>query len=159
MNHYHVDEKALPERFLSGTLPPAEHCEFALHYQECEECRDRVELARIWLEEGLTVQAGTSAHDPPLSKSSGRPRPDPNFHDSWQPVAVARLTAMLAIAIHYSQIQRPFEPEEPIPMRARFVAQWTPWQLVAFASAAALVLVLIPATYFLWEFQKLGAFR
>jgi hypothetical protein len=153
MNHCYVDERALPERFLTGTLPPDEHCAFALHYQECEECRDRVELARIWLDEGLMVH-GANTRD----KNLHRPRPEPGFYDSWQPAAVARLTAMLAIAIHYSQIQRPFEPED-IPLRARFVAQWTPWQLFAFASAAALVLVLIPATYFLWEFQKLGAFR
>jgi hypothetical protein len=158
MNHCYVDERALPERFLTGTLPPDEHCAFALHYQECEECRDRVELARIWLEDGFMVQQRhweTGAQN----KSLARRKPPLLFYDSWQPAAVARLTAMLAIAIHYSQIQRPFEPEEPIPLRARFVAQWTPWQLLAFASAAALVLVLIPATFFLWEFQKIAPGR
>lgn len=44
---------------------------------------------------------------------------------------------------------------ERIPFRARFVAQFTPWQLVMILAGAALLLLAIPTAYFLWQ---LGVF-
>ena len=159
MNHCYVDERALPERFLTGTLAPDERDAFARHFQQCEECQDRVELARIWLEDGLVHHSFWSSSPGSITgKTLVRRRPQFYFFDSWQPATVARLAAMLAVALQYSKTARGYRNDD-IPLRARFVAQWTPWQLFAFASAAALVLVLIPATYFLWEFQRLAAAR
>jgi hypothetical protein len=38
---------------------------------------------------------------------------------------------------------------------AQFVMQFEPWHLVLLGALSGLLLVLIPATYFLWELQKL----
>jgi hypothetical protein len=42
-------------------------------------------------------------------------------------------------------------PPKPLPFRARFVAQFKPWQLVILLAAAAVFLLAIPTAYFLWE--------
>ena len=39
----------------------------------------------------------------------------------------------------------------PPPMRVRFVEQFKPWQLLVLFAAAALLLLLIPTAYFLWQ--------
>lgn len=39
-------------------------------------------------------------------------------------------------------------PEIPLP--ARFVAQFKPWQLLLILVAAAMLLLLVPVAYFLW---------
>ncbi len=41
--------------------------------------------------------------------------------------------------------------QKPLPLRARFVAQFKPWQLVILLAAAAVFLLAIPTAYFLWE--------
>ena len=41
----------------------------------------------------------------------------------------------------------------PLPFRSRFVAQFTPWQIVMIFAVAALLLLLIPTAYFLWQLQ------
>ena len=41
------------------------------------------------------------------------------------------------------------------PLRARFVAAYTPLQLFLLLAAAAMILVLIPCMYFLWELHVL----
>lgn len=43
----------------------------------------------------------------------------------------------------------------PPPLRARFVAAFSPWQLFLMLAAAALLLILIPGGYFLWELHAL----
>ena len=49
--------------------------------------------------------------------------------------------------------QIPQQPQPPL--RARFVAAYTPWQLFLMLTAAAMLLVLIPLGYFLWELHVL----
>ena len=38
-----------------------------------------------------------------------------------------------------------------VPFRARFVAQFTPWQLTMMLLGAAIFLLAIPTAYFLWQ--------
>jgi hypothetical protein len=38
-----------------------------------------------------------------------------------------------------------------VPFRARFVAQFTPWQLAMMLLGAAVFLLAIPTAYFLWQ--------
>ena len=48
-------------------------------------------------------------------------------------------------------------PEQEIPLRARFIAHFRPWQLVVIFAAAALLLLAIPTAYFFWELSQLAA--
>jgi anti-sigma factor RsiW len=47
-------------------------------------------------------------------------------------------------------------PEQEIPLRARFIAHFRPWQLVVIFAAAALLLLAIPTAYFFWELSRLA---
>jgi hypothetical protein len=46
-----------------------------------------------------------------------------------------------------------------VPLRARFVAQFKPWQLVVMFVAAALLLLAIPTAYFFWVLERVNALR
>jgi hypothetical protein len=46
-----------------------------------------------------------------------------------------------------------------LPRRARFVAQFRPWQLVVLFAVAALLLLAVPTAYFWWELARLTARR
>jgi hypothetical protein len=50
-------------------------------------------------------------------------------------------------------------PVEELPRRARFVAQFQPWQLVVIFAVAALLLLALPTAYFFWELSRLTAQR
>jgi|SRR5580704_8552532 hypothetical protein len=43
---------------------------------------------------------------------------------------------------------------KPLPLQARFVAQFKPWQLVILLAAGAVLLLAIPTAYFLWELHR-----
>jgi hypothetical protein len=43
----------------------------------------------------------------------------------------------------------------PIPLRARFIAQFRPWQLVLLFAVTAILLTAIPTAYFLWRLGEL----
>jgi hypothetical protein len=45
----------------------------------------------------------------------------------------------------------PPQPAPAIPLRARFVAQFKPWQLVIMFLLTAVLLLAIPTAYFLWQ--------
>jgi hypothetical protein len=60
---------------------------------------------------------------------------------------------LLAEMFHNRNGHKPeASPAPPLPLRARFVAQFTPWEIFLFFAVAALLLVLLPATYMLWKF-------
>jgi hypothetical protein len=40
---------------------------------------------------------------------------------------------------------------KPLPRRARFIAQFKPWQLIVLFALAAILLLAFPAAYFLWQ--------
>lgn len=46
--------------------------------------------------------------------------------------------------------EAPKEKLPEIPLRARFVAQFRPWQLLLILVAGAILLLLVPVAYFLW---------
>lgn len=50
-------------------------------------------------------------------------------------------------------------PEADVPLRARFVAQFKPWQLVVLFAVAALLLLAIPTAYFFWALGRINGPR
>ena len=78
MNHQHVDEHQIAERYLLGRLPPGEAERFEEHALACAECLDRLEaadglrdgLARVATEEAqVAVRTGFLAVLARLSRS------------------------------------------------------------------------------------------
>jgi hypothetical protein len=78
----------------------------------------------------------------------------------WQIPTLTTLAAMLAVSleyIHQQQIElaRRDNPAK-LPKMAQFVLQFEPWQLLLIGALAALVLVMLPATWFFWELKQLS---
>jgi hypothetical protein len=46
-----------------------------------------------------------------------------------------------------------------LPLRARFVARYKPWQLVVLVALGALLLLAVPTAYFLWQLRVLSGVR
>jgi anti-sigma factor RsiW len=67
---------------------------------------------------------------------------------------------MLAEMFHARNgfVQKAPQPvrEQEMPLRARFIAHFRPWQLVVIFAAAALLLLAIPTAYFFWELSQLA---
>lgn len=81
----------------------------------------------------------------------------------WQVPALTTLAAVLAVAlefIHQQQLELAQSAERgdtaELPAMARWVMQFEPWHLLLLGTLAALLLVLTPTTFFLWEIQKLA---
>ncbi len=53
----------------------------------------------------------------------------------------------------------PARADQGLPLRARFVAQFRPWQLVVLFAVTALLLLALPTAYFFWEISRLTTQR
>lgn len=176
IDHALVDEQGWAERYLRGTLAEDYRRQFAYHLRDCEECRDRLALAGIWLHKKIVRPPSSPpvAHADAGRKTSeqtavpgalDRQRPLPLYYDSYPLMALLKATGIIAMLMQViylqmyclEQLDRGNREWEEIPFRARVAAFLTPWQWLVFGSAAALMLVLIPATFFIWEMQKLTA--
>lgn len=83
--------------------------------------------------------------------------------NGWQLPALVNMATALSVALEIirgQQEQIVARAQERwsdgnIPSLARFVMQFAPWQLAAIGALAALLLVLMPATLFVWELRQL----
>jgi hypothetical protein len=48
MNHRYIDDHSLAERYVANALPPAERAAFETHMVDCEQCTERVLLAKMF---------------------------------------------------------------------------------------------------------------
>lgn len=95
MDHRYIDENAVAERYLEHALAPAEHEAFEAHVVDCEECADRLLLARIFLERRAADTVGTAGTPGLLPKRAefvARLSP-------WQLVLMAAAAALLLLAV------------------------------------------------------------
>ncbi len=241
MDHAYIDEHRVAEAYVAGVLPDDESAVFIAHFSDCDECRDRLELARLFRQEAPADHAeiladetepetvhsvnGHPSHsdfddftgsewvsvtiDPDVSSalfddseaatrdSDAQPRPKASSGPSaaeieaeilseigiereipeivvepstmelirtsqfkpWVIPTIASLATTMAVMMEVIRRQQvelaKREAEEPLPFSARFVMQFKPWQLVALGAVAGLLLLLMPATYFLWELTQL----
>jgi len=73
MDHSLIERTDVIDRYVRGTMPPAERSEFEEHYLDCQECLEQLELARS-LREGIKVcaaQASQGVAAQPRSRSFG----------------------------------------------------------------------------------------
>jgi len=109
------------ESYLHHQLTPEERTHFEAHLVDCEACRDRVLLAEMFhVRNGMARQT---------------------VHDEKKP-------AETEVEVVFSNTPYPHLRMAPLPKRARFVAGLEPWQIWLILTVAALLLVLIPTSYF-----------
>lgn len=242
MDHAYIDEHRVAEAYVAGVLPDEESAVFIAHFSDCDECRDRLELARLFRKEAppdrverpvaetysetvhsvngrsirpdfddftesewiaVTVDPDVSSalfgesEAPTGEMGDAEPKPKASFDPSeteieaeilfeidiereipdivvdpstmelirtsqfkpWVIPTIASLATTMAVMMEVIRRQQvelaKREAEEPLPFSARFVMQFEPWQLVALGAIAGLLLLLMPATYFLWELTQL----
>ncbi|MEQ1946597.1 MAG: zf-HC2 domain-containing protein [Bryobacteraceae bacterium] len=148
MNHRYIDETSVAERYIDNRLRPQERWEFEAHLKDCDECADRVQLARLFLEqqalrpEVVSPAAPARAEKPvaPTSRPVGRYSIliDPD-REPIIPISPPEIHPVGA----------PFAANSTLPWTVRFVAQFRPWQLLVILVIAAALLLSVPTWYFL----------
>jgi hypothetical protein len=91
MEHSFIEQTDVIDRYVRGTMPPAERFEFEEHFLDCQECLEQLEIARS-LREGIKVCAAR-----PTVRAATRTRVSRWF--SWRPAAAAALAVLLISAI------------------------------------------------------------
>jgi hypothetical protein len=91
MEHSFIEQTDVIDRYVRGTMPPAERFEFEEHFLDCQECLEQLEIARS-LREGIKVCAAQ-----PSGAAAIRPRASSWF--SWRPAAVGAMAILLFSAI------------------------------------------------------------
>jgi hypothetical protein len=91
MEHSFIEQTDVIDRYVRGTMPPAERFEFEEHFLDCQECLEQLEIARS-LREGIKVCAAQ-----PIVRAATQPRVSRWF--SWRPAAAAALAVLLISAI------------------------------------------------------------
>ena len=94
MDHRYIDENGVAERYLEHALAADEHDAFESHLVDCEECKDRLLLAQIFLEH--KAAAPSAAPLPKRAQFAARLSPW-----QWLLVAVAAAIFLLAIPTAY----------------------------------------------------------
>lgn len=103
MDHIHVEESDLIDRYLMGRLPAEEAVQFEEHFVDCTECIDRLNITKGFMAGLRDVQIG-QARDP-FSRASNR---------IWSHVpkgfalaaAVMSMIALIGVVFVFTQLQR-----------------------------------------------------
>lgn len=106
MEHSFIERADVIDRYVRGTITPAERSDFEEHFLDCQECLEQLEFARS-LREGIKVCA---AH-PPVAPA---PQPRPGFFGwlaggAWRPAAAAATLVLLISAIPSIVLYRSLE--------------------------------------------------
>lgn len=123
MDHGHIDEHNLPERYVLGRLDEAEQASFEDHFAECPRCLEAVEVARE-LAAGLAAVDASAASEPPMaavvpmrSRPRAAPRPLASAFPRWAAAALVALALLpslwlarrnLDLAAEVESLRRPW---------------------------------------------------
>ncbi|HEV8148194.1 MAG TPA: zf-HC2 domain-containing protein [Bryobacteraceae bacterium] len=105
MDHRHIDEQQVAERYVKHTLGGAERVAFEAHLVDCQECADRLLLAEMFHTRNGAIKAARAAsfQIPPREVIDVRPREAGRFQHGWRSVvtflALAALVSTLVCAI------------------------------------------------------------
>jgi outer membrane biosynthesis protein TonB len=164
LDHAHIDEAGIPERYLRDILSPEERRSFETHLIDCQECADRLLLAEMFLlrsnhlapapaMETFTPGA-LSAEQPPPPAPAEPTHPAPAMAEisptapepsaAQEPSAVPEPPPSEQRAEIPRFLRSPSEPKPQLPLRARIAAALTPWQLFLLFVLTAVLLLAIP---------------
>lgn len=139
LDHEYIDDHSLPERYLRHALPLFERRAFELHLVDCEECADRLMLAEMFLLRNGSIRAAYPV--PIIVQAPGaaeKPAEDQTPEVEQRPEDRPVETPPPKFALLESA-----EPEA-VPLRTRFLARLSPWQIVALFVLVALLLLSLP---------------
>jgi hypothetical protein len=105
MEHSFIEKNDLIDRYVRGTMPPAERSEFEEHFLDCPECLEQLDLARSF-REGIKVVAAQAAVVP-----MAEPRPSRSRWFSWRPAAALAAAVLLVSTIPSVVLYRSLEQE------------------------------------------------
>ena len=103
MEHSFIERADVIDRYVRGTMPPAERSEFEEHFLDCRECLEQLELARS-LREGIKVCAAQ-----PSRAAAHQRRPGFFGWLSWRSAAAAAMAVLLISAIPSVVLYRSLE--------------------------------------------------
>lgn len=164
MTHRYIDERSVAERYVENRLAPEERADFKAHLANCDECGDRVQLARLFLEQQQLIVDHTQTEQAAHPEVIRPPKPEPASKEQRPREQPARPGAKYSIIIEPNpepvipipeEIHEPSPAEDTGPWTARFVAQFRPWQLAVVLAIAGLLLLLVPTLYFLTELARI----
>ncbi|MEQ1883514.1 MAG: zf-HC2 domain-containing protein [Bryobacteraceae bacterium] len=151
MTHRYIDETSVAERYLENRLAPGERQEFEAHLKGCDECADRVQLARLFLQQQALHPEVVAPAIEPRALAPSRPM------GKYSMLIDADRDPIIPISP--PEVQPVLATTAALPWTARFVAQFRPWQLVVILAIAAALLLLMPSWYFLKELARLRGGR
>ena len=94
MDHSFIEETNQIDRYVRGTMPPAEREAFEEHFLDCPDCLAQLEIAKS-LRESVRIAAADMAASPALSRVADQPR---RFW-SWKWTGVGAIAGLAAAAI------------------------------------------------------------
>ncbi len=131
MDHEFIDENRVPEGFLRHSLDPSVRQSFVSHLLRCEECRDRVLLAQMFLD---AEEAAAATPPVPHVQVPLAPEPEPPAPAFPRPAAQESLE------------EKPHIPSLSYVPKERLLRRLEAWQITwLFAFAVALLLVFASA--------------
>ena len=99
MDHEFIDKFAIADRYVRRTLPSAERAEFEAHLVDCQECPDRVLLAEMLRNGGVTpIPVGTPQIEP-LPGSRRTKHPNVSSASLWKVALLFAVAAALLLAV------------------------------------------------------------
>jgi len=135
MDHAFIDKFAIADRYVKRTLPAAERVTFETHLVDCQECADRVLLAEM-------LRNGGISDNPRTTERRGV-------------VSEPREGAASPCALDPIPVQRPPRTAESSMAKARTVSNAQLWRFALLFAAAAAALLAVPTAVFLWELHRL----
>ena len=160
MDHAYIDENRVPDGFLRHTLLPAVREAFVSHLLRCEECRDRVLLAEMFLD---SVEAAQPV--PPVQVVQVPVEPVPFSLDSAStleipadvlplPKPVEPAPALKSAAARGLLKTRPLKPVTYAPREYRFLSKLDPWEmrmLLFLVSILLAIFIPVAVVVFIYE--------
>jgi len=101
MDHRHIDEQQVAERYVKHTLAAAERAAFEAHLVDCQECADRLLLAEMFHARNGAIKGAppVSFQLPPQEILDVGPQEPGSFQHGWRSVATFLALAALAAAL------------------------------------------------------------
>ena len=100
MDHEFIDKFAIADRYVKRTLPAAERAEFEAHLVDCQECPDRVLLAEMLRNGGVTpIPVGTPQIEPLPESGRRLKRQNVSSASLWKMALLFAVAAALLLAV------------------------------------------------------------
>jgi len=144
MDHQHIEDQRIADRYLDRTLAHAERLAFEKHFVDCAECLDRLALAEMFRDTPPRYRETKPAG--PV----GDPAPVPVIETP----SAAAAKAIAKPAEESTRVESVAAPASKSKAGGFRQANTQTLEMVAIFATAAVLFVSIPAAYFLWQYAN-----